>query len=102
LDQDASGGRGPENIVWNPGFTPPNGTYDICLKAAGFSPLPSSENPVPYSVTVKRAGQADQVFTGVATSSDVGSACYPCHPSYIGSIMYPSGVSGGGGTHCPL
>ncbi|NTX55568.1 EGF domain-containing protein [Myxococcus sp. CA039A] len=102
LDQDASSGRGPENVVWNPGFTPPNGTYDICLKAAGFAPTASSENPVPYSVTVKRAGQSDQVFTGAATSADVGSACYPCHPSYVGSITYPSGVSGGGEPNCPL
>ncbi|WP_084668060.1 EGF domain-containing protein [Myxococcus stipitatus] len=92
LDQDASSGLGPENIIWREGYIPPTGVYDICLKAANFSPPPSAANPLNYTVTVKRFSLPDRVFTGVITCPDVGAECHPNHPAYIGSVGYPNAL----------
>ncbi|WP_426748574.1 EGF domain-containing protein [Myxococcus faecalis] len=87
FEGDVASGMGPENVAWYEGTMPPAGTYDVCLKAANFHPAASEATPVHYSVTVKRAGQADQVFTGALKRQDVGDECHPKHHAYVGSIV---------------
>jgi len=89
LDMEVTTGRGPERVIWNTGVPPPMGQYDICFKAAGFAPPPSTANPVSYSVTVMRPGEADLVLWGAVVSADVGAECHPAHPAYVTSFTYP-------------
>nr|BDT33004.1 DUF4215 domain-containing protein [Myxococcus sp. MH1] len=72
-----------------PEGTPPSGTYFICLKSTSFEASPTDDTPVPYSLTVKRQGQADHVLRGVFLGADADSLCGADHPSLIEAITYP-------------
>ena len=89
LDVDDQTGDGPENIFWAPGRTPPGGTYNICLRVGGFNPPPSPQAPVNYAVRVRRTGQLDVEFRGVATQSRSVQLCLPSEPAFVGSVVYP-------------
>ncbi|WP_194863092.1 EGF domain-containing protein [Myxococcus sp. AB036A] len=91
LDRIASAGWGPERVIWNAGAPPPAGQYDVCFKAAGFSPPPSAENPVSYTVTVRWLGRPDLIVWSAATSADLGAECSPEHPTHVVSFTYPGG-----------
>ncbi|WAM24319.1 hypothetical protein [Myxococcus sp. NMCA1] len=91
LDRIASSGWGPERVIWYAGAPPPAGQYDVCFKAAAYLPPPSSQDPVSYTVTVKRIGQPDLVVWRFAFSAGTGADCSPDHPSYVMSFSYPSG-----------
>ncbi|NTX63199.1 DUF4215 domain-containing protein [Myxococcus sp. CA051A] len=88
LDVD-SRGRGPENIFWATGRTPPSGTYDVCLLTQFFFPGPSPAAPLGYAIKVRRPGQPDVDFTGTFTARSFEEDCAPGLASYVGSITYP-------------
>ncbi|NVJ05811.1 EGF domain-containing protein [Myxococcus sp. AM001] len=87
LDLTASSGWGPERVIWTTSALPPVGTYDVCFKAASYSPPPSAADPVSYTVTVLRLGQPYLIYWGAVVSSDTGIDCYPGHPSHVASFM---------------
>ncbi|WP_395855321.1 EGF domain-containing protein [Cystobacter fuscus] len=89
-DQDSTD-QGPENIFWASGVTPPSGEYHICFETAGFTPSPSPENPVTYTITVRQSGKQPQTFSKSYTSSayTFPKACSPSQPGYVTSITYP-------------
>ncbi|AKF82896.1 EGF domain-containing protein [Myxococcus fulvus 124B02] len=89
LDVDDTAGDGPENIFWAQDRTPPSGTYEVCLRVGGFNPPPSPAQPVSYSIRVRRPGQQDLAFSGVATQPVIISNCVAGQPGHVASVVYP-------------
>ena len=83
LDVDDTTGTGPENIFWASNFTPPTGTYLVCV-----SPY-SITTSTTYELTIKRPGRPDLVLTGTRAVSNTSSACDTASPNYVTSFSYP-------------
>lgn len=75
LDVDARSGCSAtdatvENIIWS--STPPSGSYDI--KVNYYTSC--DEGPVPYTVTLRRAGQVVETWTGTAEFGNTSAHSY--------------------------
>ena len=91
MDMTATSGWGPERVIWSGSALPPAGLYDICFKAANYTPEPSFANPISYTVTVMRLGQPYLILWGAVFDIDTSIDCYPGHPSYVTTVSYPAG-----------
>jgi hypothetical protein len=89
LDVDDTTKRGPENIFWDFGTTPPTGTYQMCVVPYSFTPDLNAANPLTFTVTMARPGFPDTIFTGVRTSEQPTPDCSVASPYYLGSFTYP-------------
>lgn len=89
LDKDDTQKRGPENIYWDSIYTPPSGTYHICIVPWNFVPDASSQNPVTFNVTIARPGQPDQIFVGSRTNDESTTVCTFMSTYYLTSFTYP-------------
>jgi hypothetical protein len=96
LDRD-SDAFGPERIFWAPGTYPPVGTYHVCFNAylapdlsRYFSPTPSEDNPVRFTVTISIPGLPEQVVHGSRTFDSSLENCSPETPTFVASFTYGS------------
>ncbi len=89
LDVDDTTGSGPENVFWDTGYTPPTGTYHICVVPYNFTPDASANDPVNFTVKIARPGHPDQVLQGSRTSEWQTSLCSTSSPYYLTSFTYP-------------
>jgi hypothetical protein len=83
LDVDDLSGTGPENIFWALAYTPPSGTYHVCVVPYSITPTTS------YTLTIKRPGQPDTVLTGSYSTSSATSVCTTSSPHFVTSFSYP-------------
>jgi len=83
--QDDTIGTGPETVYWEDQYTPPSGTYHVCV---GWW----NGGAVSFEAIVARPGQPDLALSG-AYSDDIidDSSCNPSNPTYLGSFSYGSG-----------
>ena len=91
LDRDDQSATGPENIYWpSSNVNPPTGTYNACFQPFKFEPLPSIQNPVEATITVRRPMLATITFTKTITEKySFDNTCYPSSNGYLGSFTYP-------------
>lgn len=89
LDHDDTTKRGPENIYWDSIYTPPSGTYNICVVPYSFTPDVTVANPVTFTVTIARPNLPEQVIYGTRTSEQPTSECTIMSPYYLTSFTYP-------------
>jgi hypothetical protein len=83
LDVDDQFGTGPENVFWASQYTPPTGNYLVCASPYNINGTTN------YTVTIKRPGQPDLVFTGTRTADNISSVCDTLSPNFVTSFAYP-------------
>jgi hypothetical protein len=68
---------------------PPSGTYNICVVPYGFDVDPSFLDPVAFTLTIAKPGQADRVIMGTREDELASSACDVFSPYFVTSFTYP-------------
>jgi uncharacterized protein YfaP (DUF2135 family) len=82
LDADDTSGTGPENVFWSSAYTPPRGTYVVCVNPY------SLRGQTTYTLTVSQPGQTDRIFTGSYGSNQRISDCTVGSATYAATITY--------------
>ena len=90
LDKDDRSGTGPENIYWSTTRTrPPNGTYHVCVQPYEFTPIPSEENPLYTTITVRWSSNTTLTFTKtIKEKYSSRNEGFPNSNGYLGSFRY--------------
>jgi hypothetical protein len=83
LDADDTIATGPENIFWNTMYTPPTGSYAVCVNPYSISGVTN------FTVTINRPAQPDIVVTGTRTLTDTSTVCTVGSPYYVTSFNFP-------------
>ena len=85
--------KGPENVYWQPQYTPPSGTYYLCFVTYSFSTL-STSNPVTATFVVSRPYKVDLTFTKSFTATTgngnaLYTSCGASSANRVGTFTYP-------------